>query len=230
MKTLFKTALCASIFASTALSTPALAQVPTDVQDEMQAFCEAALNPDDASQFQTEPTGVSSVTGPEFLSDSQVLSSTPAGVLLSQTSVFAGNATRHRHGGSPNIFGSFTITSVYSGGTSETLNTYSQTTTYTYGCHTFKEAGNGNLIEPPGLQIPVGLTVEDTNVTRTETVTVNNPNTTVVTTGDGVICISPNKNPGTWRNQNGYTGECSTALFNSLPGIEPISSNSQPPV
>jgi hypothetical protein len=57
------------------------------------------------------------------------------------------------------------------------------------------------------------------------------PNTTVVTTGDGVICISPTKNPGTWRNQNGYTGACSTALFYSLAGIpDPIPSNSLPPV
>ena len=212
------------------ITTPAFAVTP-EGQAEMQAFCEAALNPNDPnSDFQTEPTGVTEATGAEFLSDSQVLSSTPGGVLLSQTSVY-NNGSEHRHGGSPNIFGAFTVTSVYTGGSSETLNTYSQTTTYTFGCRVWKVVeGNGNVIEPNGLQIPYGVTVDETLVTRTETVTVNNPNTTQVTAGDGVICNSPTKNPGTWRNQNGYGGACSTALFSSLAGIpEPIPSNSLPP-
>lgn len=43
-----------------------------------------------------------------------------------------------------------------------------------------------------------------------------------------VICISPTKNPGTWRQQNGYTGTCSTAFFGTL-GPVPIPSNSLPP-
>lgn len=42
-----------------------------------------------------------------------------------------------------------------------------------------------------------------------------------------VICNSPTKNPGTWRQQNGYTGVCSTTLFNSL-GPVGIPSNSLP--
>jgi hypothetical protein len=233
IKFLVATALVISSF-SPALMTPAFAITP-EAQADLQQTCEDALRPNDPnSEFQTEPTSVSEVTGAEFLSDSQVISSTPGGVLLSQTSVY-NNGSQHRHGGSPNIFGAFTVTSTYTGGSSEVLNTYSQTTTYTFGCRVWKEVGNGNIIEPPGLQIPVGLTAEETLVTRTETVTVNNPNTTAVTTGDGVICISPsttgNKgNPGAWRNQNGYTGTCSTALFYSLAGIpDPIPSNSLPP-
>jgi len=226
-KLLVATALVVFSF-SPALVTPAFAITP-EAQAELQSVCEAALNPDDAAEFNTEPTGVSEVTGAEFLQSSVVLSSTPGGVLLSQTSVYAGDSTRHRHGGSPNIFGGFTVTSVYSGGSSETLNTYAQTTTYTFGCRVWKDTPGGT-IEPNGLQIPVGLSSDETLVTRTETVTVNNPNTTEVTSGDGVICISPNKNPGVWRNQNGYTGPCNTTLFYSLAGIpEPISSNSLPP-
>jgi len=231
MKTRFLVATALVISSlSPALTTPAFAVTP-EAQADLQAFCEAALTPNDPnSEFQTEPTGVTEVTGAEFQSDSQVLSSTPGGVLLSQTSVY-NNGSQHRHGGSPNIFGAFTVTSVYTGGSSETLNTYSATTTYTFGCRVWKVVeGNGNIIEPNGLQIDYGQTLDETLVTRTETVTVNNPDTTVVTAGDGVICNSPTKNPGTWRNQNGYTGECSTALFSSLAGIpEPIPSNSLPP-
>jgi hypothetical protein len=228
-KLLVATALVITSF-SPAFITPAVAAVSPEVQAELQTFCEDALRPNDPnSQFQTEPTGVTEATGAEFLQSSVVLSSTPGGVLLSQSSVFDGNGSRHRHGGSPNIFGGFTVTSVYSGGSSETLNTYAQTTTYTFGCRVFKEVGNGDEHEPNGLQIPYGLTVQDTQVTRTETVTVNNPNVTQVTHDDRVICISPTRNPGTWRNQNGYTGECSTSLFYSLAGIpEPIPSNSLP--
>lgn len=233
IKLLSATALLISSF-SPAVITPAFAITP-QAQADLQAFCEAALRPNDPnSQFQTEPTGVTEVTGAEFISNSQVLNSTPGGVLLSQTSVY-NNGSEHRHGGSPNIFGAFTVTSTYTGGSSETLNTYSQTTTYTFGCRVWKIVpGNGNENEPNGLQIPYGLTVDETLVTRTDTVTVNNPNTTQVTAGDGVICISPSTNgsrgnPGAWRNQNGYGGTCSTALFYSLDGIgEPIPSNSLP--
>src|SRR4051812_5663179 len=132
MKTKFlaATALVISSF-SPALTTPAVAATP-EALAALQTACEDALRPNDPnSDYQTEPTSVAEQTGAEFISNSQVLSSTPGGVLLSQTSVYNANS-QHRHGGSPNIFGGFTITSVYTGGSSETLNTYSQTTSYTF--------------------------------------------------------------------------------------------------
>lgn len=235
MKTRFLTAAAVVLSSfSPVLTTPALAVTP-EAQADMQSHCEDLLRPNDPnSEFQTEPNAVNEVTGAEFLQSSVVVSSTPGGVLLSQTSVYNANS-QHRHGGSPNIFGGFTVTSVYTGGSSETLNTYAQTTTYTFGCRVWKEPQPGHVIEPPGLQVDYGETFDETLVTRSETVTVNNPNTTEVTAGDGVICISPSTNgtkgnPGAWRKQNGYTGDCSTALFYSLAGIpEPIPSNSLPP-
>ena len=67
-------------------------------------------------------------------------------------------------------------------------------------------------------------------MTRT---TVSAPNYTQSFSEDRVICISPTKNPGVWRNQNGYTGVCSTARYlavgmgagthsNSVPGLTPL--------
>ena len=234
-KLLVATALVVSSF-SPAFVTPAFAITP-EAQAALQEVCQDLLRPNDPnSEFQTEPSSVSEVTGPEFVSDSDTVVISPGGVLISQTSVYQGDSTRHRHGGSPNIFGGFTVTSVYSGGTTQTTTEYSQTTTYTFGCRVWKEIdSNGNVIEPPGLQTPYGLVEEETVVTRTEVTTDTAANTTVVTNGDGVICISPSTtgtrgNPGVWRQQNGYTGECSTTLFYSLAGIpEPIPSNSLPP-
>ena len=237
MKTRFLTATALVISSlSPVMITPAAAITP-EAQAALQTWCEDILNPNDPnSEFMTEPTGVTEVAGAEFLQSSVVQSSTPGGELVSQSSVYNAGS-QHRHGGSPNIFGAFTVTSVYTGGSSVTLDTYAQTTTYTFGCRVWKVIeSNGNVIEPNGLQTPYGQIVDETLVTRSETVTVNNPNTTEVTTGDGVICISPTTvdkkgNPGAWRNKDSYTGECSTALFYSLAGIpDPIPSNSLPPV
>jgi len=232
-KLLVATALVVSSF-TPAMITPAFAITP-EAQAALQQVCDDLLRPNDPnSEFQTEPTGVSEVTGPEFVSDVDTVVISPGGVLISQTSVYQ-PGSQHRHGGSPNIFGAFTVTSVYSGAVTETTTEYSQTTTYTFGCFVYKIVGQDREIAPPGLQTPVGLTEEETVVTRTETTTDTQGTSTVVTTGDGVICISPSTtstkgNPGVWRQQNGYTGECSTALFYSLAGIpDPIPSNSLPP-
>lgn len=230
IKLLAATALVAATF-SPALTSPAFAVVPADIQADMQDVCDATLIPNNASDFTAEVIGVTEATGSEFVQSSHLVSSTPGGVLLSQTSAFNGGS-EHRHGGSPNIFGTFTVTSTYTGGSSVTEVTYAQTTTYTFGCHVFKVEGNSDhphVVEPGPFQTPIGLTVENTVVTHTDTVNVNNPNTVTTSQGDGVICNSPTKNPGTWRNQNGYGGTCSTALFNSVGLGEPISSNSLPP-
>lgn len=114
--------------------------------------------------------------------------------------------SEHRHGGSPNIFGGFEV--VISGGMTE----------YTFDCETYNPNSGGY---PPGLQFSGQMTE------------VSNPDYTETVDGDGVICISPSSttkkgNPGEWRQQNGYTGECSTTLFYSLTGPDPIPSNSLP--
>jgi hypothetical protein len=128
---------------------------------------------------------------------------TPGGVISKTFQA----GSEHRHGGSPNIFGAFDV--VTAGGS----------TSYTFDCQTFNPPPNENAngTYPEGLQFPgVSTVIEDGETTTS--------------VEDGVICISPTKNPGTWRNQNGYTGTCSTAVFYSLAGIpDPIPSNSLPP-
>jgi len=172
--------------------TPALAVVTEDEQAELDAYCVDQIEAVSPGHAPFEVTAIHVVEG----------AFTPGGVVSSE--FVAGS--QHRHGGSPNIFGSFEVTT--SGGS----------TAFTFDCQTFNPNANSEQgAYPNGLQ----LTGQSTSVVNEDE---------VVITQDGVICISPTKNPGTWRNQNGYTGTCSTALFYSLAGIpEPIPSNSLPP-
>jgi hypothetical protein len=127
---------------------------------------------------------------------------TPGGIISSE--FIAGS--QHRHGGSPNIFGGFNL--VLDGGS----------TSYNFDCVTenMNAHGGSGGVFPPGLQYP------------NQTASIPNEDT-ILATGDGVICISPGRNPGTWRTQNGYTGPCNTTFFYSLAGIpDPIPSNSLP--
>jgi hypothetical protein len=105
------------------------------------------------------------------------------------------------HGGSVNIFA--TVDYAITGGT----------TAFTFDCETFKpnanENGQGDY--PNGLQ----FSSQTTSVPNEDTIT---------GTGDILICISPLKNPGVWRNANGYNGElgaCSTALYTASGGNTP---------
>jgi hypothetical protein len=118
-------------------------------------------------------------------------------------SVEAGS--EHRNGGSPNIFGTLNVE--ITGASTE----------YSFDCETFNPHAQSEQGQyPAGLQFPGQSTLIETG-------------NTIIGQSNGVICISPGKNPGTWRAQNGYTGTCSTALFYSLEGIpEPIPSNSLP--
>ena len=219
-----------------AMVAPAFAAVPTPFS-EMEAICIATvvLTPDPNSKFRVElnrDTIVTSV-GVEYVSNRVTITDIPGGQLISTVGpTFTGN--RGRHGGSPNIFGEFKTVSTFTGGTLVQDVTYSQDTTFTYGCRVFKINPQGKESEPDGLQIPGPqhpdpLTITKTEVTRTENINVSNPDVTVENLSDAVICNSPEKNPGKWRQQNGYTGECSTALFISL-GTFPIRSNSLPPL
>jgi hypothetical protein len=127
---------------------------------------------------------------------------TPGGIISSEFI----SGSEHRHGGSPNIFGGFNL--VLDGGSTE----------FSFDCVTENINANGGSggVFPNGLQFPG------------QTTSIENEDT-ILATGHGVICISPGKNPGTWRQQNDYTGTCSTAIFYSLAGIpDPIPSNSLP--
>ena len=191
------TAILSTTF--TPIATPAFADVPQDVQDQLDAYCEALVPPNDDNP----PFVVTAINVVEGVT-------TPGG----DTTIELIAGTEHRHGGSPNIFSDAHI--VTSGGS----------TMYTFDCQTFNpQAGSEQGAYPAGLQFPGQSTsVENTSGSETDT--------------DVVICNSPTKNPGVWRAQNGYTGNCSTlgasASFYSLPIYsaqtvwEPIPSNSFP--
>jgi hypothetical protein len=228
-KSIALVAMCATAL-SPIFATPAFAQVATPTA-QMQATCAATavVNPDPNSTYSAtfDTASVTSDVGDEVISDLDVIEDIPGGQVVGVVGpTFTG--ILGRHGGSPNIFGEFETVTEYSGGSYIADVEYSQTTTFTYGCIVSKTNSQGKVTTPPGLQVE-GLTIPITEVTRTERIEESNPNTFETTLADKVVCNSPEKNPGKWRNQNGYTGVCSTALFNSLPGM-PIHSNSQPPL
>lgn len=223
-------AVCATAL-SPILATPALAQVVPTPTAELQAICASTniLRPDPNSTYRAtlNTASVIPTTGDEFVSGSNVIEDIPGGEVVGVVGpTFTGQLGRN--GQSPNIFGKFETVTEYTGGSYIADVEYSQTTTFAYGCTVSRTQPNGNVTTPPGLQV-TGLTFPVTVVTRTDRIEESNENTFETTFSDAVVCNSPEKNPGKWRNQNRYTGECSTALFNSLPGM-PIHSNSQPPL
>ena len=223
-------ALCATSLTPVAFPTAAIAAVPVPV-DELQAICAATtvVNPDPNSTFRAElnTATIQTEVGAEYVKSVVTITNIPGGQLISSVGPnYVG--PQGRNGQSPNIFGTFKTVNTFTGGTLVQDVTYAQDTTFTYGCRVFKtNTKNGNVTEPPGLQV-TGLTSTRTEVTRTVNVNVSNPDVVVEQLTEKVICNSPLKNPGVWRNQNGYTGVCSTALFFSLSPL-PIHSNSLPP-
>jgi hypothetical protein len=111
--------------------------------------------------------------------------------------------TEHRHGGSPNIFSFSEVTT--SGGF----------TTYSFDCQTENPNAGGEGQFPEGLQRPGQITQVEAE-----------GSSTVI--GDPVICNSPTRNPGTWRNQNGYVPSCTT-LATTSPGFYALPLDPAPP-
>ena len=204
--------------------TPAMALTP---QQTMQAACDA-LKP--AANWTATPNNVGSTSQTNVELSRVTTSNIPGGTLLSQTPFVFEAASEHRNGGSPNIFGTWKSIATYSGGELVQHVVLGTVTSYTYGCAMMNNGGN----YPPAQQVPAALTLTDTVVTSEYDDIVAAPNTTQTVYDDRVICISPTKNPGVWRQQNGYTGVCSTAVFltlgggvhsNSVPDLVPLRPN-----
>jgi hypothetical protein len=228
MKTIKLSVVAALLSCSVMTSTPAFAQVAPTAQ--MQQTCSATniLNPDPNSKYTStlDPASVTSSVGEEYELSRTTTASTPSGVLLGTTPAVFIAGSEGRNGGSPNIFGEFKSTATYSGGSLSQTVVYAEDTEYTFGCIVSKTTNNGNVTTPPGLQVD-GLKTTVTTTTRTEYVVVSAPNVTADYFTSGVICNSPLKNPGVWRNQNGYTGVCSTEKYLSL-GTAFVHTNSVP--
>ncbi len=197
--------------------------------------CSDLQKPSDSSGFVSfadniQNTGSSSVT--ENLGLISVAGSgTPQ-------STWSGFNNAHVNGQSVNIhaYGNLTVVYPASVETYETKTT--TTTTRSSSCHVHKlDAGAPQDSPHPGYSIaPTGLQTTDT-VSATETTVTYGTNSVIVpgpwtdpnasTSGDQVvICISPGKKPGNWREQNGYDGSlgtCSRAWYDTLGSTPSVS-------
>jgi hypothetical protein len=204
MKKLLIAALCASALVP---ATPAFAQdFPADVLEELDVVCAPHANL--AAEHTAALENLTIEVLPEELTNTNVVLNIPGGVPVGLPAVQFTGPIRV-NGGSPNIHGDFSITQELTGGQSDIIYTYETVTVYHADCVVRNKNGN-----PTG-EGEDGLSAER-SASRQDEVIVNNPNTFQVTTEQRVVCISPSKNPGTWRNQNGYTGTCSRAVYDGL--------------
>jgi hypothetical protein len=204
------TAMLVTSFNSVLVTTAFAVEVPAD---DAQQFCEDQLKPNNPnSDFQTEPVGLIDSgwvdDGPAYpdspAGDPEGYGTpTPSGVVFDGTYI--------RHGGSPNVWGGATSTLTYPQ-TRQLFNfKKDQTQTITFGCHVWKETPGG-LNEPPGLQT-VGNVITDHQTIDAGTDYVISDDDFIVEgeTVDVLICISPGKKPGAWRQMHGFTGSCTAA-------------------
>jgi hypothetical protein len=201
----------------------------------LDAQCAALLNPSTSSGFTSIAVDVVEAVTSSVTVDLGLVSTVGIGPV---TSVWSGFRGAHVNGQSVNIhaYGDYKVS--YAGGAVQTYNTQT-TTVYTKSgnCHTHKPT-NGNTSDTlhPGYQIaPAGLqggvVTSTRTVVTTGTRTVNIPGPWIdpnssLQGAQVVICISPGRVPGNWRNQNGYNGSlgtCSRAWYDTLGSTPSVS-------
>lgn len=235
-----KFAFASAAFALMATSiTPAMAvtvpfsSLPAAQQMLAQTTCNGFIPGN--SPFVATPTALDDTVTVGFETSRVTITSIQGGQEIGRTPYVLTAGSEHRNGQSPNIFGDFTSIVTFSGGLLIQQVTTVDRHKVTFGCALSKDNGetfpNGKQVENTG-----ALFVNFNTNTRTFTDTVSAPNTTQTFTEDRVICISPTKNPGVWRQQNGYTLVCNTMKYlavgmgagthsNSVPGLAPLRPN-----
>lgn len=217
-----------------AMATPvSFASLPAAQQMFAQTTCNGFIP--GMSPFIAMPTALDDTVTVGFEVSRITITNIPSGTLLGQTPFVFTSGSEHRNGQSPNIFGDYTSIATYSGGLLVQQVTTANRHKVTFGCRLTKPNGE---IAPNGQQVANDgtLFVNYNTNTNTFTETVSAPNTTQTITEDRVICISPTKNPGVWRQQNGYTLVCNTNKYlavgmqagthsNSVPGLAPLRPN-----
>jgi hypothetical protein len=230
----------ATILAALTMSTGAHAAVDGiyGIDPVLDQQCSDLQRPSDNSGYTSFAENIQVTNDSSETIDTGILSTVGIGPATTTFTNFYG---AHVNGQSVNIhaYGDKTVT--YAGGALVTYSTQTtRTVTRSGKCHVHKvtegqtqddDPGHpGYQIAPRGLQTdePVSATTV-TVTTGTRTVTIPgpwiDPNASVIG-GQVVICISPGRNPGAWRNQNGYMGNlgtCSRAWYDMLGSTPSVS-------
>jgi hypothetical protein len=209
-----------------------LTPVNLDGDYDAQAICDEALRPNANSDFMTEPTDVQDsgwVNDGDPVRDQNVGTAVPTGTPTASFVIIEGGY--HRHGGSPNVWGEGNATLTYPNSTQEYTTIQNLKRTLTVSCHVWKVVpGNGNIIEPPGLQT-TGNTATDHDQTAGPNGFDYNAGPVTLTgqTVDALICISPGKKGGSWTGKNGFPSS-SCASASSTAGEEFMPSGNIPSI
>jgi hypothetical protein len=209
--------LAATALASTiAIASPAAAQSGASTA-LMTATCDGTLPTKDRHLYAA--TVLRGAVTIEPFTIRKTISSSPAPTTPTTTTgpTFVAGS-EGRRGGSPNIHGEFLFVDHYAGSSLTQEVTTGTDTTYAFGCRVTKTT-NGTTNEPGSLQSAVNAfsVGERVVLTGPTNVVTSTPGRSVDRFEDGVICISPTKG-SVWRVRNDYTGTCTTAMFNELPG------------
>jgi hypothetical protein len=236
-----------------ATASPAFADMPEfvgppeeavydDPYPDLSAICAAEQKPNVASGFRSVAINVL---------ENQTVTSDPYDDpdLTHRTTTGNGTPTRirtfdtaHVNGQSVNIHAYLAEIDRYATSTTSIPRFYDVTTATTFDCHIHKAVpgkGTGDdllpghegfNLSPFGLKTGLSVLTGGTQTFSTTPRTIAGPSpfdVTVRAREEVVICISPTKNPGTWRNANNYAGElgaCSRTWHDSLGLSQPTAS------
>jgi hypothetical protein len=222
---------------TTLTATPAFANSPSSAGLlTMQAACNAAKPNDTTSGSVNSNNGITTHTYAARVVNvvgspttrvvtGALVEVTPAATVPVLTPATFVPLSEARRGGSPNIHGEFVATATYAGAVStQTVTTYTGAS-FVFSCAFDKTTNGTTNLNWKVEAAATPLVEEGAGVSSTRTIT-GDP---VIQRefSDGVICNSPGTKKGEWRAQNGYTGTCSTAVFETLLG-KTVTSNSLP--
>lgn len=203
---------------------------------DLDQACSDIQKPSDNSGFVSFADNIQ-ITGTSTLTEKLGLISTVG--IGTPVSTYSGFVGAHVNGKSVNIHAYAKLSVVYAQGALETYQTkVTTTTTRSSTCHVHKQDAGaqtdtphpGYSIAPTGLQTAATVSATSVEITYgTTTEVIPGPWTDPNAGGNNeevVICISPGRNPGNWRAQNGYDGSlgtCSRAWYDTLGATPSVS-------
>jgi len=220
----------------TAAAAPAPADEFVDPYPELSAMCAEIQKPNTNSGFSSVAINVlEGQTSTSEVDDPNGIATTVGNGTPTIAKTFE-NA--HVNGKSVNIHADITEIATFATSTTTIPTLVTTTVSTSFDCHVHKMVngmGTGDDAFHPGFNeapqgLQRGLSVETSSSTLPGSRQEPGPSPFVVMLMDGeegVICISPTKNPGTWRNANGYKGNlgtCSRAWHDSLGLSQPTAS------
>ena len=188
----------------------------------MQQVCDLQLRPNDPADFSTWPKNIGTPTliSSTTVRDATHFDQTPVGDPT--YSGFSGHRNPFRNGGSPNVWAQADANSAhYASSLLHYHTTITDTFATTFDCEVQKTVGNGNLVDPRGLESSNNSVLSTQTRAGPDVTEVGGPMTIAGSfIAQILICISPNNTtkgkPGDWRGMHEFpTANCPQASLDA---------------